>query len=320
MVWLVTIKVFLRNRLTVPPQYFLSLKRLFGCGQRPRQGSSGSKLFLMVCGSAARVDFLCVLRVLCGKLRFLQDRYGLHVHSLWPYFKNALPCPALPAAPADAFPDVTVAYGAVPMKLADAVASDDSWTAGFCWQASSGCFLLRTGLRTGRFLVEGGRRITVERNPAAEEERIVFHLLHSGMAAALRQRGLLVLHANVALTPSGAVMVSGRSGAGKSTTLAALLQRGCAMIADDVAVLRLGATGSVEVLPGIALMHLWEDAAGRLGLNTKGLPPHPLRPRKAAVAAPVVHADRFRCGLCIFWSVMALSGCVRIPWQARINS
>ena len=110
------------------------------------------------------------------------------------------------------------------------------------------------------------------------------------MAAALRQRGLLVLHANVALTPSGAVMVSGRSGAGKSTTLAALLQRGCAMIADDVAVLRLGATGSVEVLPGIALMHLWEDAAGRLGLNTKGLPPHPLRPRKAAVAAPVVHA------------------------------
>jgi len=199
------------------------------------------------------------------------------------------PCPALPAAPADEAPapDVTVVYGTVPMQLAGAVAADDSWTMGYAWQAAPGRFLLLAGLCAGRFLVEDGRRVIVERNPAAEDERMVFHLLHSVMAAVMRQRGLLVLHANVAFTPAGAVVLSGKSGAGKSTTLAALLQRGCAMIADDIAVLRFGAAGSVEVLPGLAQMHLWEDAAGRLGLNIAGLPPHPLRNRKTAVAAPI---------------------------------
>ncbi len=94
-------------------------------------------------------------------MAFTYTAYGLTL-------KTPFPCPALPAAPADAFPDVTVAYGAVPMKLANTVASDDSWTAGFCWQASPGRFLLRAGLRAVRFLVENGRRITVERSPAAD--------------------------------------------------------------------------------------------------------------------------------------------------------
>lgn len=213
-------------------------------------------------------------------MAFTYTAYGLTL-------RTPFPCPALPAAPADVSPDVTVAYGAVPMKLSDAVAADDSWKMGYCWQAAPGRFLLRAGLRSGRFLVEDGSRVIVERNPAGEDEMIVFHLLHSVMAAVMRQRGLLVLHATVAFTPAGAVVLSGQSGAGKSTTLAALMQRGCAMIADDIAVICFGATGSVDVLPGVAQMHLWEDAAGRLGLDIAGLKPHPLRRRKAAVTAPI---------------------------------
>lgn len=53
-----------------------------------------------------------------------------------------------------------------------------------------------------------------------------------------------------------------------------------------IAVLRFGETSSVEVLPGLAQMHIWEDAAVRLGLNLAGLASHPLRRRKTAVAAP----------------------------------
>lgn len=201
--------------------------------------------------------------------------------------RTPFPCPGLSAAPADAAPDVTVEYGTVPRELADAVAADDSWTMGYSWQTAPGRFLLKAGMRAGRFLVEDGRKVIVERNPAAEDELIVFHLLHSVMAAVMRQRGLLVLHANVVLTPAGAVVLSGKSGAGKSTTLAALLQRGCSMIADDIAVLCFGAAGSAEVFPGVAQMHLWEDAAERLGLNITGLASHPLRRRKAAVAVPI---------------------------------
>lgn len=192
-------------------------------------------------------------------------------------FQFPFPCPILPVAPLDAPPDVTVIHGRVPEKLENAMASDDSWKSGFCWQASPACYLLRGGLRSGRFLVEDGKRVTVERNPAAEDDRILFHLLHSVTAALLRQRGFLALHANTALTPRGAIALSGKSGAGKSTTLAALFQRGCAMISDDITALRIGTDGQVVAVPGAAQIHLWDDAAGRLGIDTSGFNCHPLR-------------------------------------------
>src|SRR5207253_11833 len=73
--------------------------------------------------------------------------------------------------------------------------------------------------------------------------------------------------------------------AGKSTTLAALLQRGCAMLADDVTVLRLGLNGSVEVLPGAPQLCLCEDAVDNLGQDVTGLPRHRRRSNKFVVPA-----------------------------------
>lgn len=197
-------------------------------------------------------------------------------------FQVPFPCPMLSVAPPDVPADVTVIYGRVQKKLENAMASDDSWIAGFCWQASLGRFLLRGGRRSGCFLVEEGKHVTVERNPATEDDCMLFHLLHPVTAALLRQRGFLVLHANTALTPHGAIAVSGQSGAGKSTTLAALLQRGCTMISDDITALRIGTDGLVEAVPGAAQIHLWDNAAERLDIDTSGFNCHPLRRGKVA--------------------------------------
>jgi hypothetical protein len=185
----------------------------------------------------------------------------------------------LSPASAEAIPDVILIEGDVPRKLAGAVAEGENW------QAAPGRFLLRGGSRAGRFLVEGGKKITLERNPAAEEPMLVAHLLASVLASLLRQRGLLVLHANTAVTPHGAVVVSGETGAGKSTTLAALLARGCTMLADDITVMRLGQTGLVEILPGIPKFTLCEDAANNLGHIVEDLPRNPLRSIKVVLAA-----------------------------------
>ena len=187
------------------------------------------------------------------------------------------PCPVLSLAPDDAAPDITVADGRVPRHLAAPLAEAPSW------QAEPYRFLLRGGARAGRFLVEDGTRVTLERNPAAEDEMLCFHFLDAVLAAILRQRGWLVLHANAAVTPTGAIAVSGESGAGKSTTLAALLQRGCTMLADDITVLRLGAAGCVEALPGVPQLHLTEEAAEGLGQDIVGLPRYRWRRMKAAV-------------------------------------
>src|SRR5512136_1318473 len=111
------------------------------------------------------------------------------------------PCLPLTQAPADAAPDVIVSDGVVPRALAAPHAQDT------LWQAEPGRFLLRGGARAGRFLAEDGTRVTLERNPAAQDEMLCFHFLDAVLAAILRQRGLLVLHANAAVTPTGAIAV-----------------------------------------------------------------------------------------------------------------
>jgi len=197
-------------------------------------------------------------------------------------FQLPYPCPILPIAPVDATPDVVAVDGTVPRQLAAPVI-EDSW-----WQAEPQRFLWLGGMHTGRFLVEGGERITFERSSTAKDELLAFHFLAAVLAAVLRQRGLLVLHANAALTPTGAVAISGESGAGKSTTLAALLARGCAMLADDITALRLACDGHVEALPGVPQLHLTEDAAAGLGRDISSLPRYPWRRMKAAIPA---HAE-----------------------------
>src|SRR5205807_1718557 len=128
-------------------------------------------------------------------------------------------------------------------------------------------------------LVERGR-VTLERNPGAEEPILAQRFTGMVLAAVLRHRGRLVLHANAALTPRGAIAIAGRSGAGKSTTLAALLARGCAMLADDITALRLAADGQVEALPGVARVHLTQAAADGLRYD---IPREPRLGTKAAV-------------------------------------
>jgi hypothetical protein len=187
------------------------------------------------------------------------------------------PCPILPLAPEDAMPDVIVQEGPVPVRLTAPLAE------GEMWQAEVDRFLWRGGARAGRFLVEGGQHITLQRNPNAENEALAFHFLTTIITALLRQRGLLVLHANSAVTPSGAIAIAGLSGAGKSTTLAALLKLGCAMLADDVTVLRLRADGGLDVLPGVPQLHLMDDAASNLGQDIAELPRYQWRRTKAAV-------------------------------------
>jgi hypothetical protein len=179
-----------------------------------------------------------------------------------------------------------VGYGPVPKELVGATASNDTWEAGFSWQASPERYLLKGGTRSGRFLVEGGTRVTVHRNANAEDACLLFHLLHPVAAALFRQRGLLVLHASTVHTSAGAIALCGKSLAGKSTTLAALLQNGCEMISDDLTILKLADSSSVETVSGAARIYLWEDAAQGIGLNLTQSIRHPMRRAKAALSLP----------------------------------
>jgi hypothetical protein len=158
-------------------------------------------------------------------------------------------------------PNVHICWGAVPETLPE----PEVRASGVLFQAAPERFLLR--LDHVRFLVQNGSEIRVERLADNDAQLRVF-LLGSCFGALLHQRGLLVLHASAVQTPKGAVLFAGVSGAGKSTTLGAFLQRGYSLLSDDLAAIHLGEDGHLVVEPSIPRTRLWSDSAMRLGQAT----------------------------------------------------
>jgi hypothetical protein len=189
-------------------------------------------------------------------------------------------CPALtPVGTGSVAPgvDVVVREHLVPQRLRVPQAGEASW------DAAPGLFLLRGGRRAGRFLVEADA-VTFERNFECEDAILARYFTDRVLVALLRHRGLLVLHANAVEVSGGVIVIGGESGTGKSTTLAALLDRGGRMLSDDVTALQPGgAPRSVEVLPGVAQTHLTADAAEGLGYTVGPAQLQPWRRMKAAI-------------------------------------
>jgi HPr serine kinase-like protein len=84
---------------------------------------------------------------------------------------------------------------------------------------------------------ERGDSVSVSRARGIAFAEVAELLLGPVFSCVLAQRGLTCLHAATVNIAGRVVAIAGPSGAGKSTTALALVQRGGALIADDVAVL-----------------------------------------------------------------------------------
>ena len=135
----------------------------------------------------------------------------------------------------------------------------------FLWVTPRELWLRVPGV--ARFLVSDGRLITIAPAPGVDEDSIRVFLLGSALGALLFQRGLLVLHGNAIRIGDQCMVCVGQSGAGKSTLAAAFLQRGYAVLADDV----IPVDADCRAVPGFPRIKLWQDAAERLHIDTAGL-------------------------------------------------
>ena len=115
-----------------------------------------------------------------------------------------------------------------------------------------------------RFRAENGGSITVEPYPRARMEEITMYLMGSCMGAILLQRRIFPVHGSCLRAGNAGIILTGKSGAGKSTIAAGFLARGCQILADDVSAVRLDAGGRPVVSPSYPGQKLWEDAAGRM--------------------------------------------------------
>jgi len=88
------------------------------------------------------------------------------------------------------------------------------------------------------YYVKEGASITIELRENADLPSVRLFLLTNAMAAVLHQRNKVALHAGAIQTEKGLVVICGESGAGKSTTICALQQKGYKIFVDDVLVLK----------------------------------------------------------------------------------
>lgn len=184
------------------------------------------------------------------------DLFGLRIRS-------ELPLSDLPAATKPAPVDVQVVFG--PVAPAP-VGAPSTW--GLAMADDVAVLSIED---TARFAISRGAEIVVDPDARASERNVRLYLLGSAFGALLHQRGLLPLHANAIRIGAGAAAFMGRSGAGKSSLAGAFLDRGFALLADDVCVVTSGVGGRPMAEPGLPRLRLWRDAVEASGRDAAAL-------------------------------------------------
>ncbi|MBM3915972.1 MAG: hypothetical protein FJ348_08075 [Sphingomonadales bacterium] len=119
------------------------------------------------------------------------------------------------------------------------------------------------------YYVRQGEEIIIELKPNADDKSVRLFLLSNAMAAVLHQRQQVAMHAGAIVTKDGLVLVSGHSGAGKSTTISALRQIGFSAFADDVVIVSQQ-NGKMMGIASYPIVKLWQDSIEKLQLEALG--------------------------------------------------
>ena len=161
-------------------------------------------------------------------------------------------------------PDITIRLGSTPPEIENVTFRRPVWTVNHdAW--------LQEIEDVGRYYVHrGGTEVVIERTGGTDAE-LRCYFFGTVLGAIFHQRHQFVLHACAVTKHGGAIVLTGNSGSGKSTTLATLLERGYELLSDDKTILRFGDDGP-EVLSGYPTMRLWGDAAERMHLDPATLP------------------------------------------------
>lgn len=124
-----------------------------------------------------------------------------------------------------------------------------------------GAVLFDTG--QGRILIEEGESIKIKLTANADLSVLAQYILSSGLAVVLQQRKILVLHASAVAKNGKALLISGKSGFGKSSTAVLLQNQGYEVLSDDLSVI-LFKDGIPYVQPGPPVQKIATDVLAHL--------------------------------------------------------
>jgi len=127
-------------------------------------------------------------------------------------------------------------------------------------------FLKIEGIAT--YLVEGGKIITIKIEDNADLNEVRLFCLSNAFAALLHQRGQIPLHAAAFIHENELVLIMGESGAGKSTTLAAMINKGYSPFSDDICIPYFDASDqSWYAYSSYPMMKFWADSFTKVNID-----------------------------------------------------
>lgn len=109
------------------------------------------------------------------------------------------------------------------------------------------------------FRVTNGNLIEADVCDGDTDSNVAVYLMGSCMGAILVQRGFMLLHGSCVTDGKRSVLITGDSGAGKSTTAAEFLKRGWKLVTDDVTCV-FDREGVPMVQSSYPSQKLWQDA------------------------------------------------------------
>ena len=109
------------------------------------------------------------------------------------------------------------------------------------------------------FRVTNGNCIEVDPDPVCTASHLAVYLMGSCMGAVLHQRGILPLHGSCVTDGTHSILITGNSGAGKSTMASEFLRHGWQLLTDDVSAI-LNIEDCPLVQSSYPSQKLWSDS------------------------------------------------------------
>jgi len=160
--------------------------------------------------------------------------------------------------------DVRIRLGKVPVTM-NFFREETSW-----YQAKEN-ELIFSAPNVARYYIRYGNEIIIESLIEGISSATKVYLLGTAFGAILLQRGRIPLHGSGLSLNDIGIIVTGESGAGKSTIANALIGKGHMMVTDDVAALELDSEQRLKMYPSYPKQKLWQDSAKQMKIDVTKL-------------------------------------------------
>lgn len=122
----------------------------------------------------------------------------------------------------------------------------------------------------GVFSIRSGREIGYERAEGATDAYIRLYVMGSCLGLILMQREILPMHGSALYMQHMGIIITGDSGAGKSTTAAAFMKQGARLLSDDVIPVHWKETAPL-IFPAYPQQKMWLNSLEQFGQTIEGL-------------------------------------------------